>query len=428
MKGGEGWFSRQLDRISRILQTDIRYVIRGNIWLGSSHLLIIVMLLITNIIIGRFIPRFEYGQYQYLLSVAEVIGAFALSGFSTVVVQSVARGYDGILPVAVKKNLRWSFGVLGLGAAFALYYALRHTPVYAIAFLVIGITMPIYASASFSDYFLIGKKDFRASGLLNMLTSVGTGVSLIIAILLHAKLLYLVLTYFIARTVFEIIEYLLTITFYPPTHTRVEDGAVPYAVHLSAIGILNTFADQADALWVFHFLGPVSLAVWSFAVAGPELLKGFVKKIGSMVLPRFSTYTLTQIRRHLLRRMIILSLVMIPVVVAYIFAAPFLFEFILPQYIDAVKYSQIFSLSIFIAAPLVLVSPVLRTIAIKQQIYVFNISSEIFQTIALLIGTFYFGLIGTIFAYFCARAFRLLFGCFLIWTTPEEASLIAYKT
>ena len=287
--------------------------------------------------------------------------------------------------------------------------------------------MPIYMSASLSDYFLLGKKDFKTSGLLNIFASIGIATCLISAVFLHANLLTLLLTYFISRTFFEVICYLITVYLYPRTQASIEKKAFKYAAHLSVIGILGTFANQADALLIFHFLGPVSLAIYSFAIAPAELIKGFVKKIGAMALPRFANYSLKQIRQRLLGRMIILSACMVPVIALYIVCAPFLFKLVLPQYINAVWYSQLFSFSLLIAAPLVLVAPVLRTIAIKEQLYAFNISGEVFQMIFLTIGTLYFGLIGTIIAYLCARMYRLLFGCFLIWTTPEEIALAAYK-
>ena len=45
---------------------------------------------------------------------------------------------------------------------------------------------------------------------------------------------------------------------------------------------------QSHRILAFHYLGAVELAIYSFAIAPPEQIKGVFKFLGTLALPKFS--------------------------------------------------------------------------------------------------------------------------------------------
>ncbi len=55
------------------------------------------------------------------------------------------------------------------------------------------------------------------------------------------------------------------------------------------MGLINALAGQLDKIITYHYLGASELAIYSFAVAMPEQIKGIFKNLNTLAFPKFST-------------------------------------------------------------------------------------------------------------------------------------------
>ncbi|MDD5152962.1 MAG: oligosaccharide flippase family protein [Candidatus Pacebacteria bacterium] len=400
-------------KMESIFKTDIRYLLKGGFWLNFTQGVSLLSSFALALVCARFLSKTTYGEYKYILSFGGILCAITLTGFPTAITQSVARGYEGTLSKAFKENLKWSFLMILVCFGIAIYYFTKHNSVYGFSMLVMGITLPLFNSASFSDAFLVAKKKFRASAIYNIVSSVLLSAILIVTILLKQNLLVLIVVYFTSSTLIEYCIYLITIKKYPPSKL-VDEHALDYAVHLSGMNILGTIADRIDSLLIFHYLGAVDLAIYTFSVALPEQIKGFTKNISSLALPRFSERKIEQVQSSMTRKIIYTTLFMTIIIIMYILIAPFIFYAFFPQYLTSILYSQIYSISVLFVANSQLPTSALQAVVAKKQLHKYNLLSSLLQIILLFVGIKYYGILGAIIAITVVRAVRLFYSWYLV--------------
>jgi O-antigen/teichoic acid export membrane protein len=87
------------------------------------------------------------------------------------------------------------------------------------------------------------------------------------------------------------------------------------------------------------------------ATAIPNELNAAVGHVSKLALPKLSTRTKAEMQQSLLRKVGIYFIAMVCLALSYIWAAPYLFTWFLPQYLDSIFFSQVAALLI-LAAPL----------------------------------------------------------------------------
>ena len=130
-----------------------------------------------------------------------------------------------------------------------------------------------------------------------------------------------------------------------PDKTKTDKGMMRYAKHLSFMKILGGIANNIDKVLLFHFVGPIQLAIYSFAIAIPDQTKGPLKMLNTMIQAKFVTRTDESIRASMRNKMIWLAISSIAFIALYILIAPYFYGFFFPNYMDAVLYSQIYVVS-----------------------------------------------------------------------------------
>ena len=155
------------------------------------------------------------------------------------------------------------------------------------------------------------------------------------------------------------------------------------------------------------------MAIYSFAIIPPEQLKGFLKNISSLALPKLSTKTIKEIKNTISRKMIILGLFVGIGIIIYIFLAPYFYKIFFPQYLESVFYSQIFSISL-ITIITILPETALRAKMAKKQLYQLNFFSPIIQIILLFLFINLYGLLGVILARVIWRFVNSIIICWLV--------------
>ena len=182
-----------------------------------------------------------------------------------------------------------------------------------------------------------------------------------------------------------------------------------YGLHLSVIDVLNTVATYLDNILVFTLLGPASLAVYNFAMAPAEQIKGLFKNAQSLAMPKFSNKTMEEVQKSLNRKIILFLILSIFIILIYIVSAKILFGIFLPQYMESVKYSQIYALSLLMA-PIYIILAALKATSQTKKLYEFSIVNAIFEIILISVLIPLWGLWGAVLSQVISRIFNFIYG------------------
>ena len=155
------------------------------------------------------------------------------------------------------------------------------------------------------------------------------------------NIIIILTTYLASYTILRLI--FLNITFKKHVDNKNEDSStISYGKHLSLMNVIGTVATQIDKVLVFHYLGATQLAIYAIAIAVPEQIKGILKNVSSLALPKFAEKKPEEITKTLYKKMLQMFVLLLLIVISYWFLAPFIFNLFFPQYLDSVFYSRLF--------------------------------------------------------------------------------------
>lgn len=407
------------EKIIRFLRWSERYTKTDMVYLasGASFSVIgqgagLVAAFILAIAVGHFVPKEVYGTYKFIQSVVNILVLFSLTGISGAVFQSAAQGYDGALRKGFWQNIKWSILVFVLGLVVAGYYVLNGNTTIAIGILIGASLSPFIASASLFGPFLGGKKDFRRQMIYGVVDNVIPIAIFIGVVSLTSDPVVLVATYFVTNALAALFFYNRTVTIYHATLNKQDTEFGTYSKHLSALGIIGGIADRIDQILLFHYVGAAQLAVYNFAIAIPDQVRGPVKNLSSMIQAQFAIRPTTEIRQGLWHKAFLLFLLALVVTGVYVLAAPYIFTIFFPKYAEAIQFSRIYALWI-LTIPL---DPFTTYLSAKKKtgrLYAIYIFASVTQVASMLIGVIFWGLIGLILARVIARLIMGIAGYFL---------------
>jgi O-antigen/teichoic acid export membrane protein len=259
--------------------------------------------------------------------------------------------------------------------------------------------------------FLQGKKKFDTKVKYEILSTVLPVIALVATLYVTNSLLLMILVYFSSHTILNFLFYLRTKNVFDPNE-KSDPKTISVGKKQSLINIVNTIANNLDQLLVFHFLGAQELAIYAFAIVLPDKIRDILKSVQHLALPKFACKESGEIKKSFLEKTVRLILVSLPVLIAYVLVAPFLYQFFFPEYLASVRYSQIFALSI-LANPGLSVAALDAKLAIKEK-YIFNIFFGGVRIVLMLLFVLQFGLLGIILAKVIARFLSFFLSLFLI--------------
>ncbi len=398
-------------------KTDMVYLAKGGFWLTLTQVISAASAFILSVVFAHFFSREDFGNYKYVIAVAGIISTFSLTGLGTAVTQSVARGYEGALKEGFKEYMKWSLPMVLISIGASVYYYIQGNTFLAISLLIIAATTSILSAGSLYNPYLSGKKDFRHLTWLTAFRNLFPTILLIAVLFINPNPYWLVLTYFLGHSVAAYICYRFTLYLYKPSQSS-DLGMLSYAKHLSLLSILNTIADQIDKVIVFHYVGAAELAVYTFATAIPMQLKGVLKGIYQLALPKFANREAAALKSELPSKMFRFFLAIVPVVIFYILIAPYVYKIFFPRYLDAINMSRIFSFSLlgFIS---VIPSTYLQAQKVIRGLYGSNAVFAIVKILFLLIGVSLWGLWGVV----IARTLYEFAGVIIVWIYASKTPI-----
>lgn len=324
-------------------KTDMLYLAKGGFWLTFGQFASTIIVFILAVAFGNLLKPETYGIYKYVIYLAGILGAFTLTGMNTTVAQAVARGFDGTLKKAFWVQIKWNSILLIIGLITSLYYYLNNNLLLSLSLLVVALLSPILNSANTYTAFLNGKKSFRSSVLFSTITSAISASAVILTLFITKEVFWIILIYFLVNSCVNLFFYIYTASKLPENN-KIDNEVISYGKYLSFVNIITTATSFLDGILVFQFLGVIPLAIYSFAIAPIDQIKGLLKKIPTLVMPKLTSKSLEEIDDLFYQRISQLIIIGLLVSLLYIFFSPYFFRVFFPQYLDSIPISQLYSL------------------------------------------------------------------------------------
>jgi len=318
------------------------YLASGNFWLFLGRGIAVVSGMLLTVAFANLLSPTSFGTYKYVLAIAGFVGAFSLGGLSGALGRAVARGHQNVVRGVSRVNILWSLPASFLALIGAVYYFWNGNIILGGGILAIALTTPLSNSFGFSKTILAGKKDFKGLTLYGVPRSLAPIVAIVIALFLTENVLIILLTYFVSNFLASWVLYEFVIRKYSiKDEQKHVDETVRYGKHLSVMGVFSQMVGNLDQLLLWHFAGPVQLAIYTFALAPVREIRNFSENIYPLIFPKFVTKTVSEMKQTVPLRVMQLLLVSVVIAIAYIFLAPLLYKFIFPQYVSAIFASQL---------------------------------------------------------------------------------------
>jgi O-antigen/teichoic acid export membrane protein len=401
-----------LRSLERYTKTDMVYLASGGFWLALDQVGGALMAFGLAIAFAHFMPKEVYGTYRYLLSAFWTLTAFTLTGLPTAVSQAVARGKEGAYKTTLWPSIIAGIPLALISLGTSAYYFVQGNAAFGSAFIVIAVFGPFIQPSYLFGSFLAGRKDYRTSSLFGLILYAIPSVALFATMFVSTNPILFLGIYLASNVAAGTLLTVATLIFWRPNDVP-DPGVRKLGGHFSAMNLLSTIAQQIDKIVVFHYLGAVELAVYAFATALPEQIKGIFNSISILALPKFVARPFREVRANFWNRLWLLTGGMTVIALVYIVIAPLAFTLFFPAYREAIFYSQIYALSLIPignALPLTL----LQAHEAKRELYLFNILAPVFQIGTLIFFTSWYGLIGAIVARIAGRVWNLMVGGILL--------------
>lgn len=390
-----------LNFANTLIKTDILYLAKGNFWLGLGSIVSTASSFIIVVAFGNLVSPEVYGTYRFVLSYYAILAVAGLSGFSAATIRAVAKGREGEFLPSFKIQALGS--LLGSLAAFSIsvYYFINQNQILGYSFLILGAALPLIESLVLYEALLAGRKEFKKLALYDVLAQTLTTVLILTAIYAGLGVAGLLSTFFAGWILTRLLIFVHVYKKFPPNKKR-EEKTVHLGAHLSLVGLLTNIASYLDRIIIFYFLGAAEVAIYSFAIAPAEQIKGFFKNMNLLAIPKFSQRSESALKNTMLRKMLIMILVVLAIAIVYLIAAPSLFKIFLPKYQVSVFYSQLFMFSLIGAAASLPISA-MKSLSKIKTLYFYNTASAIITIVLLIVLIPLYGIMGAVIARLLSR-------------------------
>jgi len=398
-----------LRKSQKFTGTDNIYIAKYGSYLMIGNIISMAAAFLLSIAFARFLPKEIYGQYGYILSIMAILAIFSLQGMNTAIIQGVAKGFEGVLKKGFKTKLKWSLLGSLTSIGVAMYFWLQGNIEFTFSFLIIAAFLPLFKSGGIYQSYLDGKKMFGKKVSYTVLTQLLSTAFLILTLFLTTNLIILILVYFLSYSILRIFFLFYTIKKIKPNKVDSPE-TISYGKHLSLIGALNIISQQIDKVLLFSFLGPIQLAIYSFATLPIQYIRTPLQNIQELALPKLSVRSGQEIKKTLPKKLLKTTVLIILGIGIYIILAPYFYKIFYPQYMDSVLYSRLFAFTLLVF-PMSMMMLALQAKMKTKELYKINIIRPIIQIIFLLILTPLYGILGVILATLLSHIFYF----FLAW-------------
>lgn len=373
-------------------RTDMLYVAKGGSWwiLGKSCILFCSFILLMAF--SRWVPKETYGAYRYILSMVVILNIFSLPGMGPALVRAVARGKDKMLKICATAKFKWALLGSGVSLGISGWYFFHHNLVLGSCFLIAAFFIPLTTTFQLFLYFWQGRKRFDLQAKYSALAEFLAVGGLIFVIFLTDNLILIIGSYFAFYALFRGLFFKITLK--QVQNQETEPSTIPFGKHLTLMQGAKLFGKQIDKVIIWQILGPVPVALYSFAQLPILRIKQLIP-ISSLALPKLSTKNIKQNKKELIKKTFKLFLISIPLTLILILIAPLVYRIFFPQYLDSVPYFQVLAL-IIMFSPFLLLETSLVAGMRKGELYVIRFANPLLKVILILALASIYGIWGIV--------------------------------
>jgi O-antigen/teichoic acid export membrane protein len=387
-------------------KTDMVYFAENSFWINANTIIVTIFSFILSILFARFVSKEVYGTYQFLLSISSILTALTLTGMNSAVGNAVARGFEKVFSDSIKIQLRFAILPFLASMVLSIYYLLQDNLVLSLGAVAIGLIMPLTNTFNTWGAYMTGKKAFKPIFFYTQIVNLFYFGTMLVPIFWLPQALPLVLVNIVFGLLANFIIYLQVNKKYPPNNQG-EEGALKYGKLLSLSNILPIAVFHIDNIVVFHFLGAVELAIYSFASNIPDRFMSLLRPVPTIAFPKFAEMGESGVGRVLLQKLYRFLLAAVIAGLIYILAAPYIFHYLFPQYQDSLLFSQV-----YVAVSALSVVTSLSTTALfatrSPKIYITNVVNPLVGISTVILGGYFFGMWGVIGSRVISNAFNLV--------------------
>jgi len=351
---------------------------------------------LLSIAFARLLPKEVYGQYRYILSIFAILAISSLQGINDAIIRAVAKGFDGVFIKGFKTKLKWS--LLGSIASIivACYFWSQGNIEFVVSFLIIAFFLPFFKSGETYQFYLTGKQLFGKRVAYTTVIQIISTALIIVALFLTKNLIILVLVYFLSYSFLRTLFLFWTLKKIKPNNVD-DPETITYGKHLSLMGIIGLVAKEIDKVLLFHFVGPIQLAIYSFSVLPVQYMEMPIESIQELAFPKLSVRSNEEIKKNLPKKILKASILILGVIIIYIILAPFFYKIFYPQYTESISYSRLFAFTLLVF-PVSMMTLSLQAKMKVKELYKILTINPIIQIVLLIVLVPLYGILGIIIA------------------------------
>lgn len=354
---------------------------------------------------ANLIPQETFGSYQFVLSITSIVALCALPGMFMSLIRASAQGNAGAFKYAARHQMKWALAGSAALLLISAWYALHSNITLSGSFLIAGLFFPFRYTFPVFETYWNGTKRFDIENVLKIISATGTSLITIATLFLTNNLIIIFLTFFASYAVLDGILF-----FY--TKNKITSDVTPeaiqetisYGVHLTFMKSIGIIASNIDKVIVWKFLGPIEVAIYSFAQIPIQRIFSMIP-ITVLAFPKFSESGVIQHKKAIFFRTLGLLPITVSIAITLSMISPLLYDLLFPNYLDSVAYFQ--TLTILVAIfPLLLFETALEAERQQKALYIIRTTTPIIKTVLFIVLVFIYGLAGMIASIILAELYK----------------------
>lgn len=402
-----------LNLFRKLFGKDLNYVAKGTFWWIFGRIFVFLISFVLMIVLGRFLAKETYGTYRYLISMASLLSIFTLPGIGQALIREVAQGREGAIFPCLKIKIKWGLLATLFSFFIFLWYILHQNFILSFSFLIAGIFLPFVFAFQIFLSFWNGKKRFDLQSKYLVLSELGATLFLILVIFLTKNFLLIILGFFLPKTFFRYLFLRLTLKKVKKKLKKEEiKKTISFGKNLTLIQAFEIFSNQIDKIFIWQFLGPTFLAIYSFAQLPLLKIQGAIPVL-PLALPKLAERKIKKIKKNLFQKFKNLFLLSFPFSLFLIILAPFVYKIFFPLYLESIPYFQVLCLTL-IFVPFSLLATCLIAEMKTKELYILRTSSLFLKVVLLFFLIPFYKIWGAVLALLIVQIFSsiLLFHFF----------------
>jgi O-antigen/teichoic acid export membrane protein len=382
-----------LRRLEIYTKTDMIYVAEGSFWWFFGRIFSFLASFLILMAFARFTTKEVYGAYQYVISMAAMIGLICLPGLDTALARAIAKGKEKTYFLCEKERLRFGFFSFLIFIIISLWYFLHKNFILGFSFFLAGILYPFLATFSLYSAFWYAKKRFDVQNKYFVFHNLFGAIVLILFIILKPTIFSVIFGYFCGYTFATFLFWVLTRKEIKK-ETEEDREAIPFGKHLTIMAIPGAVSAQIDNVILWQFIGPAQVAIYAYALRLVERISELIP-FSALAFPKMAEKNLKEdrVKKSIFDKFLKLFWFSVPFTIFYILFCPIFFKIFFPAYKESIIYSQVLALTL-IFSPFSFLSTAFLAEVKKRELYILNFAPQILKIILFFVLIPLFGIWG----------------------------------